>query len=130
MNFIMFAQVADQPPQVQNIMNWPTAFVISLPTILGIATLIIGYLNNKNIKTVSNKQDVNSDKQDVMAHRQEDLAHKVNGLKDELVKSSKEEGRSAGMLEGVHVEQQRVASNLAKADASAERLEEIRGQMK
>jgi hypothetical protein len=127
MILFIFAQANYNVPQVQNIMNWPTAFVVSLPTILGIVTIIIGYLNNKNIKTVSDKQDVNSDKQDVIVHRQEVLANRVNGLKDELVKSSKEEGRSAGVLEGVHTEQERVASNLAKADAASERLEEIRG---
>lgn len=99
---------------VPTIMNWPMAFVISLPTILGIATLIIGYLNNKGIKIVSEKQ--------------ESLSHKVNGLKDELVKSSKEEGRSAGVIEGVQIEQDRTANNLAVANKNTVRLEEIRGQ--
>jgi hypothetical protein len=125
MLIFLFAQTDPTPIYNGPVTSWQTAFLIALPSILAflssLSALWVGYLNHKNINTNSSKSDMISDKQDALAHR-------VNGLTSALVQSSKDEGKSAGLLEGVQIEQARVASNLATADAA--RLEEIRESKK
>jgi hypothetical protein len=121
----LFAQTDPAPIYNGPVTNGWSAFLIALPSILAflssMAALVVSVLNHGNINT-------NTAKTDAISGKQDDLAHRVNGLTSALVQSSKDEGRSAGVIEGVHTEQARVATNLAAADAA--RLEEIREQKK
>ncbi len=56
-----------------------------------------------------------------------DLHKQLNSITDARVASAQQAGHAEGMLAGAAGEQARVATKLAVADASAERIEEIRG---
>jgi hypothetical protein len=118
--------------------------LIELIAFLGfLAVQVYNTWQNRQLKVQGDKlavkQDVTVVKQDAALHNQVELAKQLNGATEIKLVAATEAGIDKGRLEGAATEQAAQAVRVATAadvaqklsdtkDASAERLEEIRGQ--
>ncbi len=99
--------------------------VTQIFTFLGlVVSLAKQWLDNQSIREQNDRQ---LRKQDITIAKQGELHEELNGAKELAIAAAMAAGVDKGKLLGKAEEQNRVAIKVAAADASAERLETIKG---
>jgi hypothetical protein len=100
--------------------GWEFAGLVALqygPAIIAAVGVIWTAFQNRGIHKLQVLQTEKVDK----------LEHHMNAMREQLVTTTAAGSHAAGMIQGASEEQARAAIKIANADASAHRLEEIRG---
>jgi hypothetical protein len=94
-----------------------TAVILGLFQLLTAALAAYGLWQNQRIKAQGEKQ----------GEKMHEMGVQLDGITERRVTAAGDAGQDRGLLRGAAQEQAREATRVATADASAQRLEEIRG---